>query len=165
MQPAWQRRCTFIIAMGALCACACAQSSPEALAPAPGVPGPDPLDQLPSFGAALVRMVVTLAIVLGAGVGVLWLLRRRVAGGGRMSGKGTLRVMESCTLSPGHAVHLVKVGDQFVLVASSQSGVRALSDVILDNDALLTHYEAGAAMPAAGVPIEPDPARTTTGAS
>lgn len=99
----------------------------------------DSLTQLPSFGAALARMVLSLTIVIGVGVLAIWFMRRRGPGGllGRgAKGDSRLRVVESCALSPQHAVHLIKVGDQFVLVGSSPAGITPLSEVVLDTDAL-----------------------------
>lgn len=156
MRAAW-RGLAVAGVMLAWCACANAQARAGG--------AQDPLDQLPSFGTALVRMVVTLAVVLGLGIGLLWLLRRRTGLGARGGGKGALRVVESCSLAPGHAVHLVQVGDQFVLVASSQSGVRSLSDVMLDNDALLTHYDKGASSSPLFAAPPAQPASTPPGAA
>jgi flagellar protein FliO/FliZ len=139
-----------------MCACAAiAQDTTPPVAPVPEVA--DPISQMPSFGAALVRMVLSLAVVIAIGVGVIWLLRRKGSPSWSRKGTGTLRVVESCSLSAGHAIHLVRIGDQFVLVGASPAGLAPLSDVMLDTDALL----AGQAPPVEARPPAPTLATNT----
>jgi flagellar protein FliO/FliZ len=77
-----------------------------------------------STSGAIAKMVVGLGIVLVVIYGVYWLLkstgrskRKGVTADGRMTVVGTT------VLSPGKSLHLVRVGDDIVLVGAAEHGV------------------------------------------
>lgn len=61
--------------------------------------------------------VAPLVLVLGTLVALLWWLRR-ASGRGPASGRH-IQVVESISLGPGQSLHLVKLGDRGLLVAST----------------------------------------------
>lgn len=67
-------------------------------------------------------MIAGLAIVLGVVYGVYWLLKT-AARSRRPGAGGDLAVVASTTLAQGRAVHLVRVGDELILLATSESSV------------------------------------------
>ena len=77
-----------------------------------------------SFGA-----VVLVMALLG---GALFLLKKRGVGSFRLPRMAVapreLQVIERITLGPHHALHLVRVGDRRVLVATSPSNCHAIFD-------------------------------------
>lgn len=81
-------------------------------------------------GGSILRFVVGLAIVLCIIFALRWVLKRtslgRVPG---IGGEGAIRVLETKTLAPHRYVHLVRVGEQLVVVGSSESGVAYLGQV------------------------------------
>jgi len=114
-----------------------AQSQQAASAvPAPTTAAKDPLEDVPSYGAALVRMVVVLVSILVA----LLLLARflpRWLGRPASLGRGdAIKVIDSLSLEPRKRIYLIKVGEQFFLVGTSETGVHMLADKALDPAAL-----------------------------
>ncbi len=75
----------------------------------------------------LVRMVVVLALVIGAVYGVFFLLRRTA--GGRFRNTELIRLLGSQTLPGNRALHLVQVGSQLFLVGSADSAVNLVSEI------------------------------------
>jgi flagellar protein FliO/FliZ len=73
-------------------------------------------------GGSIVRMVVGLAVVIAVIYGVYWLLkalnRSRVNGG-----DGRLAVVATTQLAPNRSVHLIRVGEELVLVGAAEQGV------------------------------------------
>jgi flagellar protein FliO/FliZ len=75
-----------------------------------------------SDGAAFTRLGFGLVIVLVVIYAVYWLLKR--SGKGRaLRGAGALSVVDSTQLGPNRAVHLLRVGDELVLVGSAENAV------------------------------------------
>ena len=72
-------------------------------------------------GAAF-HVIAGLAIVLGVVYGVYWLLRS-AARGRRGAARGELEVVAHAQLAQGRAVHLVRVADELVLLATSEHAV------------------------------------------
>jgi len=78
-----------------------------------------------SDGAAFTRLGFGLVIVLVLIYAIYWVLKR--SGKGRAArGAGGLSVVDSTQLGPNRAVHLVRVGDELVLVGSAENGVSPL---------------------------------------
>jgi flagellar biogenesis protein FliO len=77
-------------------------------------------------------VLLVLALLLAA----LWLLRRQglatyglaagVTGTGRRNSGRRLRVIERLALTPQHSLHLVAVGDQIIVFATSPAGCQRL---------------------------------------
>jgi flagellar biosynthetic protein FliO len=73
---------------------------------------------------AIVRMIVGLAVVLGVVYGVYWLLKTYARSkGGAVVSDERMRVVATTSLGPNRALHLVRIGDELVLVGSSEQGV------------------------------------------
>jgi flagellar biogenesis protein FliO len=78
-----------------------------------------------SATGAIAKFVVGLGIVLAVIFGVYWLLK---SVGKRRQGKGgiddgTLSVVGSTTLGPGRMLHLIRVGEDIVLVGAAENSV------------------------------------------
>lgn len=78
--------------------------------------------QASSGGSAIVRMVVGLAIVVAVIYGVYWLLRAYGRSRG-LASDGRLAVVATTSLAQNRALHLVRVGDELVLVGSAEHAV------------------------------------------
>ena len=73
----------------------------------------------------VIRQVAAVVAVLSLLVGTLWWLRKRGIAGvlpGRRSAARRLECLERLPLGPHHMLHLVRVGDTSLLVASSPGG-------------------------------------------
>lgn len=72
-------------------------------------------------------MIVGLAIVIAVIYGIYWLLKAygRSKGGG-LRDDGRMNVLATTTLAPNRSLHLVRVGDEVVLVGSAEGGVSPL---------------------------------------
>lgn len=75
-------------------------------------------------GAAFLRMLVGLVIVIGVILVVYWLLKRL---GGKSKGvlrnDGQIEVLATTALAANRAVHLLRVGGELVLVGSTDGGI------------------------------------------
>jgi flagellar protein FliO/FliZ len=80
-----------------------------------------------SGGASIVRTIVGLAIVIAVIWGLAWILRQVKSGreGGRDSNQssGGLASVAALTLGSGRSVHLVRAGNDYVLLGSTEHGV------------------------------------------
>lgn len=89
----------------------------EATKTAAGGPG--------TTGGSLVKTVIGLAIVIAVIYGLTWVLRQlRAAKEDR--GFGRLQTEATVPLGPGRAVHLIRAGNELVLIGSAEHGVSAL---------------------------------------
>jgi flagellar biosynthetic protein FliO len=81
----------------------------------------------------VVRQVLGVVLVFASLGGTLWLLRRSGTARWRMPGRrraaGGLELIERLALSPHHAVHLVRLGDRALVVASHASGCTLLESL------------------------------------
>ena len=84
-------------------------------------------------GGTILRTLLGLAVVLGIVYGVYWLLRAYGRSKGARS-DGRMDVVATTALGPTRALHLVRVGDELVLVGSAESGVTPIR-VYADADA------------------------------
>jgi flagellar biogenesis protein FliO len=75
----------------------------------------------------VIRQSAAIALTLALLAGSLWWLRRRGAAqwGRARSGK-VMEVIESKALCPGHALHLVRVADRVMAIATHSSGCTLL---------------------------------------
>jgi flagellar protein FliO/FliZ len=75
-------------------------------------------------GGALTRMVVGLLVVLAVIYGIYWLLKtygRSRTPGGR--GDGRVEVVATTTLAPNRTLHLVRSGDEVILLGAAQEAI------------------------------------------
>ena len=78
-----------------------------------------------SSSGAFIRMLFGLAIVIGVVFALYWVLKKV---GNRNSGSGIrddgkMTIVASTQLAPTRSLHLVRVGDELVLVGSAEQGV------------------------------------------
>jgi flagellar protein FliO/FliZ len=74
-------------------------------------------------GGGIARMVVGLAVVLGVIYGLSWVLKQvRASREGQAAGSA-LSSVASLPLGPNRAVHLVRVGDDLVLLGAAEKGI------------------------------------------
>jgi flagellar protein FliO/FliZ len=76
-----------------------------------------------SGGASIVRTIVGLAIVIAVIWGLSWILRQVKSGRDPHTPAGGLQSVAALTLSAGRSVHLVRVGEDYVLLGSAEHGV------------------------------------------
>jgi flagellar protein FliO/FliZ len=76
-----------------------------------------------SGGASIVRTIVGLAIVLAVIWGLTWILRQVKAGRDPQVSSAGLASVSALTLSTGRSVHLVRAGNEYVLLGSAEHGV------------------------------------------
>jgi flagellar protein FliO/FliZ len=75
-------------------------------------------------GNAALHMLVGLAIVCALILGLYKLLRRSAAKSGKIvRDDGWIQVVSSTPLAPSRSLHLVRVGEEIVLIGSSEQGV------------------------------------------
>jgi flagellar biogenesis protein FliO len=82
-----------------------------------------------------IQPIAAVALVLSMLAGALYFLKKRGAAsfhlpgsGSRRGGSRQMEVIERVTLSPQHALHLVRIGDRTVVVATAPSSCRLLCD-------------------------------------
>lgn len=73
--------------------------------------------------ASIVRTIVGLAIVIAVIWGLTWILRQVKSGREPRVSAGGLSSIAALTLSTGRSVHLVRAGNDYLLVGSSEHGV------------------------------------------
>jgi flagellar protein FliO/FliZ len=76
-----------------------------------------------SGGASIVRTIVGLAIVIAVIWGLSWILRQVKSGRDPQVPSAGLASVAALTLSTGRSVHLVRAGNEYVLLASAEHGV------------------------------------------
>lgn len=106
------------------------------------LPTDDPTTATSSNGGGLVRTIVGLFVVIAVIYGVTWVLRQlKASKEGDAHGAG-LASSASLPLGPGRAVHLVRAGNEWLLLGVTDGGIQPLR----------TYTEAEAR--AAGLPID-----------
>lgn len=82
-------------------------------------------------GGSVLRMIFGLVVVLGAIYGIHWLLRKW--GASRLQGisgrTGVIDVVATTPLAQGRALHLVRVGEELVLVGATEQSITRIGDV------------------------------------
>lgn len=82
-------------------------------------------------GGSALRFIFGLAVVLGAIYGVHWLLKKW--GQSKLQGvagrTGVIDVVATTPLAQGRALHLVRVGDELVLVGATEQSITRIGDV------------------------------------
>jgi flagellar protein FliO/FliZ len=74
-------------------------------------------------GASIVRTIVGLAIVIAVIWGLSWILRQVKAGRDPSVSSSGLATVSALTLGSGRSVHLVRAGNEYVLLGSGEHGV------------------------------------------
>jgi flagellar protein FliO/FliZ len=76
-----------------------------------------------SGGASVVRTIVGLAIVIAVIWGLSWVMRQVKAGRDPQLASTGLASVSALTLGSGRSVHLVRAGNEYVLLGSAEHGV------------------------------------------
>jgi flagellar protein FliO/FliZ len=76
-----------------------------------------------SSSAGLVRTIVGLAVVIGVIYGLTWVLRQIKASREATTEGSGLETMATLALGPNRSLHLVRTGDEVVLVGAAEHGV------------------------------------------
>lgn len=78
----------------------------------------------------ILQRVMAAAAVLGLLAGSLWLLRRRGFAATRLARRGPRRLetLERLPLSPQHTLHLVRFGEQVLVLGCSPAGCTLLAE-------------------------------------
>ena len=76
-----------------------------------------------SGGGGIARMVVGLAVVLGVIYGLSWVVKQVKASREGTAAGGALSSVASLPLGPNRSVHLVRVGDDLVLLGAAEKGI------------------------------------------
>jgi len=87
-----------------------------------------------SGAGTIARTIVGLAVVLGVVYGLYWLLKSVGRGRANDSG-GRIEVVATAQLAPNRTLHLLRCGDELILVGAGESGVTPLR-VYTHDDAL-----------------------------
>lgn len=106
-----------------------------------------------SAGADVIRTIVGLAVVLAVIYGVYWLLKSAArAKAGRPDER--IGVIATTPLAPNRSLHLVRAGDELILVGATEHSITPLR-VYSGDDALLVEGRAAADEPLALPPAAP----------
>jgi flagellar biogenesis protein FliO len=122
----------------------------------------DPLSDLPSYGDALKRMVISLLVII-AGVVIAArflprLLLGKAAAARKMAGGGSgqmIDVIETCRIEPRKTIYLVRVGEQYYLLASTGERLETLAGGPLDSVKLASALRAVAIAQESEAPTRP----------
>lgn len=111
-------------------------TTPKATTPAPAPTGEDtPLnldgDEPEASGSSggagsLVRTIIGLAIVIGVIYGVTWVLKQMRASQEERATGGGLSSEATLPLGPGRSVHLIRAGEEYLLVGVAEDAVSLL---------------------------------------
>jgi flagellar biosynthetic protein FliO len=79
-------------------------------------------------GGLFARMMLCIVLVVGLGVGMLYVSKRLLPKVTTAPGK-EIRILETAYLGPRKALHLVEVGNHRLLIGSTNDGITSLADV------------------------------------
>jgi len=74
-------------------------------------------------GGSIVRTIVGLAVVIGVIYGLTWVLKQAKSSKGGSAQSGGLETLATLPLGSNRSLHLVRAGDELVLVGSGEHGV------------------------------------------
>lgn len=104
-------------------------------------------------GGTLVRLGIGLLVVMGL-IALVWFVMRRVQRGRYPGldegGAGLIDVVTTTPLGPNRSLHLIRVGDELVLIGSTDHGVTALARLGAEESSALVDGAAAAPPPGAG---------------
>lgn len=79
--------------------------------------------QVGASGGSIVRTIVGLAVVIGVIYGLTWVLRQVKAGKSTTAAGSGLETLATLPLGQNRSLHLVRAGDELVLVGAGEHGV------------------------------------------
>jgi flagellar protein FliO/FliZ len=115
-----------------------------------------------STGGAFVRMIVGLFIVLAVIYGIYWLLKtygKSKKSGAAVETGGGIDVVATTAIGPNRSLHLVRVGEELVLVGAAEQAITQLRTYSLEESRRLEQQ-----IDASGSSLRPLTSRTTSGA-
>jgi flagellar biogenesis protein FliO len=84
---------------------------------------------VPTYGTTVMKMILTLAGLLGLAAGSLWMVRKMTQGRLGSFGKKQIQILEKRPLSPKTLLYVVEFAGKQHLIAESQLEVKMLSSV------------------------------------
>jgi flagellar protein FliO/FliZ len=109
---------TFVLASPALAATSAEERTPLNLETAE-----EPARAASGGGGGIARMIVGLAVVIGVIYGLAWVMRQVKASKEGTASGGGLASISSLPLGPNRAVHLVRAGNDLVLLGAAEKGI------------------------------------------
>jgi flagellar protein FliO/FliZ len=88
-----------------------------------GDTGDDAAQQVGASGGSIVRTIVGLAVVIGVIYGLTWVLKQLKASKSASAAGSGLETLATLPLNTHHSLHLVRAGDEIVLVGTGEQGV------------------------------------------
>jgi flagellar protein FliO/FliZ len=88
-----------------------------------GDDGGQAAEHVGASGASIVRTIVGLAVVIGVIYGLTWVLKQVKASKSATAAGTGLETLASLPLGANHSLHLVRAGDELVLVGTGEQGV------------------------------------------
>ena len=93
-----------------------------------------------NLGNSLYRMILSLVVVIGLAVGVMYASKKILPKVSGISGK-RVQVIETVSLGSRRAVHLLQVGHQQILIGSTQNTITRLAELAADDaDGLISDH-------------------------
>ena len=112
--------CAFV-----LCTSAAAETYQRDRTPLPKLAGAGSGSVHASAGGAFARLGIGLMLVIAVIFGIYWVIKRS-SRGRKQTASGNLNIVATAPLGPNRAVHLLRVGNDLVLVGSAEGGVRPI---------------------------------------
>ena len=88
-----------------------------------GDAGGQTAEHVGASGASIVRTIVGLAVVIGVIYGLTWVLKQIKASKAETATGGGLETLATLPLGTNRTLHLVRAGDEVVLLGSGEAGV------------------------------------------
>lgn len=85
-----------------------------------------PVEAMPSYEGAFLKMILTLASLLVVVFGVIWVLKRFARGRWSQHGGRSIKTLETLALSPKTVLYLIHVNGRDLLISESQLDVELL---------------------------------------
>lgn len=95
---------------------------------------PDPFANLPSYAAAIWRMVLSLLAIIAGLLVAAKLLSRWLKGHPRLRSGSLIEVVELHRLEPRKSIYLVRLAGQYILLGSSEAGLQTLAGGPIDQE-------------------------------
>jgi len=98
-----------------------------------------PVDAIPGYEGAFIKMLLTLIALIAAIFLTVWALRRLAQGRLKASGAGrAIHVLEKRALSPKTALYLIEVSGKQVVIAESQLEIKRVVSLEAPNEGSAT---------------------------
>ncbi|NDD58848.1 MAG: hypothetical protein EBZ47_06315 [Chlamydiae bacterium] len=92
------------------------------------IPGTEPM-KIPSYEGTFVKMILTLAGLIGLVILTVWLLKKLTQGRIGAFGKKNISVLERRPLSPKTVLYVIEMEGKRMLVAESQLEIKTLATI------------------------------------